>query len=374
MVPVTIITGFLGSGKTTLLNFLLSHSRLKNSLVIINEFGEIAIDHLIISAPAENVRLLSNGCMCCQVTGELADTLSNVWRKRYAGELPPFDRILIETSGLADPVPVLRTIVTDNNLNLLYTLDAVVAVIDAVHAINQLATRDEARKQVAVSDVLLVSKTDLLSANPFGELEEVVKRINSIAEMLPVTHGVVDPERLLDLSSPSRRDRRVLQWLERIPPAGSAPDPTSHTHDIQTFTLCIEGPVSKAGLITWLSMLANFKGRHLLRMKGIVNVAGRPHIIHAVQTVIHEPVPLDAWPTPDHRTRIVFIVQGVDRGAIERTVAAFRIAGSFGNSPQIDPAAYARFRAAAQCFTHVPAESFCANPGQEVRGRSGGVN
>jgi G3E family GTPase len=374
MLPVTIITGFLGSGKTTLLNFLLSHSRLKNSLVIINEFGEVAIDHLIISAPAENVRLLSNGCMCCQMAGELADTLSDVWRKRSAGELPPFDRILIETSGLADPVPVLRTLVTDENLSLLYTPDAVVAVVDAVHAVDQLARRDEARKQVALSDILLVSKTDLPSATPLAELEGVVRRINAGAEILPVMHGVIEPERLLDLISPLRRDRDVAQWLERIPPASSESAPPSHTHDIQTFSLCIEGPVSKTGLITWLSMLASFKGRHLLRMKGIVNVAGNPHLIHAVQTVVHEPVALDAWPGSDDRTRIVFIVQGVDRRAIESTVAVLGIADAFGNSRAIDPAAYARFCAAAQYFTHVPAESFCATPGGEMRERSGGVN
>src|SRR6516165_3333899 len=239
MLPVTIIAGFLGSGKTTLLNFLLSQARLKNSLVIINEFGEVAIDHLIISAPAENVRLLSNGCMCCQVTGELADTLSDVWQKRSAGELPPFDRILIETSGLADPVPVLRTLVTDENLSLLYAPDAVVAVVDAIHAVDQLARRDEARKQVALADILLVSKTDLPSAAPLVELEGVVKRINAGAEILPVTHGVIEAERLLDLISPLQRDRDVAQWLERIPLSSSELNPTSHTHDIQTFSLCI---------------------------------------------------------------------------------------------------------------------------------------
>jgi G3E family GTPase len=206
------------------------------------------------------------------------------------------------------------------------------------------------------------------------ELEGVVKRINPGAEILPVTHGVIEPERLLDLISPLRRDRDVAQWLERIPPTSSESDPSSHTHGIETFSLCIEGPVSKTGLITWLSMLASFKGPHLLRMKGIVNVAGEPHLIHAVQTVVHEPVALAAWPGTDDRTRIVFIVQGVDRRAIEKTVAVLGIADSFGNSRAIEPAAYARFCAAARHFTHVPAESFCAIPGQEVRGRSGGVN
>jgi G3E family GTPase len=292
--------------------------------------------------------------MCCQVTGEFVDTLSDVSRKRNAGELPLFDRILIETSGLADPVPILQTIVTDDHLSLLYRPDAVVTMIDAVHALQQLAIRDEARKQVAVSDILLVSKTDLPAAAALVELESAIKLINSGAEIFRVVHGAIDPEYLLGFGAASRRGHDLVQWLESIPPASNTHDHKLHTHDIQTFTLFIENPVSKAGLITWLSMLANFKGQHLLRVKGIVNVAGQPHIIHAVQTVIHEPVALDAWPTPDERTRIVFIVRGLDRSAIEKTVAVLGIADSFGNSPRIEPAAYARFREAAQYFTYVP--------------------
>ena len=356
MLPVTLITGFLGSGKTTLLNFLLKHAALKNSLVVINEFGEIAIDHLIVSAPAENVRLLSNGCMCCQVRGELVDTLNDVAQKRRRGELSPFERILIETSGLADPVPILQTIVTDDRLSLLLHLDAVITVIDAIHVLRQLSVQDEIRKQIAVADLLLVSKTDLPSAATLPELELVVRRINGGAEILPVTHGAIDPTCLLGLSAAPRRDRSLLRWVEGARPSGSADGHGLHAGDIQTFSLFLEEPVSKPGLIMWLSMLAHFRGAQLLRVKGIVNVVGKPHIIHAVQTVIHEPIQLDAWPTADERTRIVFIVRGLDRGAISKTLEVFGIADSLDNSPgaRIDPAAYALFRETARHFIDAP--------------------
>src|SRR5262245_35527280 len=162
MVPTTIITGFLGSGKTTLLNRLLRHPDCRTSLVVINEFGEIGIDHLTVSFPTESVRLLANGCMCCQTRGELAETLADVWLKRIAGELPPFDRVMIETTGLADPVPIIETMVNHPLLSSIYVLNQVIAVIDAVHVYAQLNNHFEARKQAAVADILLISKTDLV--------------------------------------------------------------------------------------------------------------------------------------------------------------------------------------------------------------------
>lgn len=353
---VSIITGFLGSGKTTLLNRLLQHSALSNSLVIINELGEVGIDHLLVSTPAENVRLLSSGCLCCELKGDLVDTLTDVSRKRASGEIPAFDRILIETTGLADPVPIVQTIVTDTDLSRLYRLDTVVGVVDAVHALTQLATQDEVRKQIAVSDVLLLSKTDLAAPDALPEVEAAVRKINAGAELIPVLHGDIDPDLLFGRGAVDGHalEADVECWLglqrHSKSAAGGGNVYTLHAGDIRTFTLFHEGRVSAAGLAMWLSMLASFKGPQLLRVKGIVNVSGDPYVIHAVQTVIHEPVQLEKWPTSDERTRIVFIVRGLERDALEKTFAAFAMPDSLGDARHIDPAAYARFLEAAKHF------------------------
>jgi G3E family GTPase len=335
MLPVSIITGFLGSGKTTLLNRLLLHESLKNSLVIINEFGEVGIDHLLVSAPAENMRLLASGCVCCEVKGDLVETLTDVSVKRARGEIPAYDRVLIETTGLADPVPVVQTIVTDTELS-------------------QLATQGEVTKQIAVSDIVLLSKTDLVDADALAEVEAAVRRINGGAELLKAVRGDVHPDALFGRTAPDGAARLadLERWLAAEKSGrGSGRSYTPHAADINTYTLYHEAPVTASGVATWLSMLASFRGPQLLRVKGLINVAGAPYIIHAVQTVIHEPVELQSWPSDDKRTRIVFIVRGLERAALERTFAAFAMPESLGaDALQIDPAAYARFVEAAKQF------------------------
>ncbi len=340
MLPVSIITGFLGSGKTTLLNRTLRHPGFKDSLVIINEFGEVGIDHMLVSAPAENMSLLANGCLCCEVRGELFETLADALLRRNRSDVPPFGRILIETTGLADPVPILRTIVTDRDLSGSLRLDRIVTTVDAVHASVQLASRDEARKQIAVADVLLISKTDLVSREMRREVEDAVRLINEGADLSAMRHGQIDPGILFD-GSGGMRD--LSGWLGRRD-HGHA----SHTGDIGTLTLDHDSPVSEAGLATWLSMLTEFKGRDILRVKGIVNVQGIPYAIHVVQSVVHEPVPLEVWPTADDRTRIVIIGRNLDRATLEDSFAAFSLADSLGDTYAIDPVAYARFRRAAE--------------------------
>jgi G3E family GTPase len=357
MLPVSIITGFLGSGKTTLLNRLLQHDSLKNSLVIINEFGEVGIDHLLVSAPADNMRLLANGCLCCEVKGELVETLTEVSVKRANGEIPAYDRVLIETTGLADPVPIVQTIVTDTDLSKLYRLDTVIGVVDTLHAVSQLARQSEVVKQIAVSDIVLLSKTDLVDADALTEVRGAVRKINGGAEILKATHGDVHPDALFGRAAPDGAAR--VADLERWLAAESATERskskpnayTLHAGDISTYTLFHDGPVTASGLATWLSMLASFRGPQLLRVKGLINVGGTPYIVHAVQTVIHEPVELEDWPSDDKRTRIVFIVRGVERAALERTFTAFSMPESLGaDALQIDPAAYARFVEAAKQF------------------------
>ena len=349
LTPISVITGFLGSGKTTLLNRLLQHKGFQNSLVIINEFGEVGIDHLLVSAPAENMRLLANGCLCCEVKGDLVETLTDVSIKRARGEIPAYDRILVETTGLADPVPIVQTIVTDTDLSPLYRLDTVVGVVDALHALSQLATQAEVRKQIAVSDVLLLSKTDLATSEVRREVEAAASAINPGAEIIPVQHGEIDPVVLFGRGERNAADlERWLATENRDRANGRSFSP--HAADIGTFTLYHDAPVTPAGLATWLSMLASFRGAQLLRVKGIVNIAGEPYVIHAVQTVIHEPALLEQWPSEDRRTRIVFIVRGIERKAMEKTFAAFAMPESLGKNLQIDPAAYAQFIRAAKQF------------------------
>ena len=348
MVPTTIITGFLGSGKTTLLNRLLRDPACGNSLVVINEFGEIGIDHLTVSVPTANVRLLANGCMCCQTKGELADTLADVWLKRTAGELPPFNRVMIETTGLADPVPIIETMVNHPRLSGIYKLDRVIAVIDAVHLYAQLNDHEEATKQVAVADLLLVSKTDLVDPAELPVLNATIAQVNPAAEAVTATFGAVDPLRLL--AGDSVTPRGIRRWLERVPQDHSDHERRPHTEGVKTFTVFLDTSISSAGLATWLSMLASLKGPQLLRVKGLVNVDGDPFIIDIVQSVVHHPLKLDRWPTEDKRSRIVFIVRGLTRQAIERTFTAFSLGDSLPRTTRFEPEAYARFRKAADGF------------------------
>jgi G3E family GTPase len=333
MLPATIVTGFLGSGKTTLLNRLLLDARLARSLVVINELGEVGIDHLIVAAPAENVRLLSSGCLCCRIGGELVETLAGAWRARQSGAVPAFERVLIETSGLADPVPIAHTLVNDASVGKFLHLESIITVIDALYGASQLVHHDEARKQVAVADLVLHSKTDLAAPADSAEVRAAIAQLNPLAEQLTVSE--LDPQRLFALR---RQPFTILQAKAK------------HSIGIRSFVLSHDEPVSKTALATWLSMLASFKGADLLRVKGIANVEGEPYVIDVVQSVIHEPFRLGSWPAADRRTAIVFIVRNLERKAIERTFSAFAMADTLPATGGLDAEAYARFRAAAETF------------------------
>ena len=358
--PVSIITGFLGSGKTTLLNGLLQAPGLANSLVIINEFGEIGIDHLLVSMPSENMRLLANGCLCCAVRGDLVETLADAFRQRRDATIPAFERVLVETTGLADPVPIIQTLVTDEELAPCYRLDTVVALVDSVHAQAQLDAHPEAVKQAAVADLLLLTKTDIADPASVAEVMARLRNINESIEILEVIRGSVDPKRLFGRAAPDplARAGEVERWLgEMRARAKCALDTHEHCaharHDdrVQTFTLFHDGPASTQTLATWLTLLANFKGANLLRVKGLINVEGRPVVVQAVQTVIHEPVELAQWPSADRRSRVVFIVRDAGRAQFANALAALSSVEPSGAAPLadaqckglLDPQAYAKF-------------------------------
>jgi len=351
--PVSIITGYLGSGKTTLLNRLLQHPGMARAAVIINEFGEIGLDHLLVATPNENTVLLANGCICCTVRGDLVDTLRGLDARRQEGTLPPYDRVLIETTGLADPVPLLQTLITEETVAPRFRLDGVVTLADGVHGADELDEHPEAVKQAALADRLLVTKCDIAGRRALAGLERRLARINPGARRLRVSRGEIDPGELFGAAPHPADAERVKRWLNHgaYVPAGLAAGRGRHDDGIRSFGVTLDRPVTRAGLMTWLSLLASIRGPRLLRVKGLLNVEGAPHAVHAVQTVIDEPVELARWPDGDRRSRLVFITRGLERGDIERTLSALEVESGRGSpGGTLDPRAYARFVAAARGF------------------------
>ena len=354
--PVSIITGFLGSGKTTLLNRLLQNAEMAKAAVIINEFGEIGLDHLLVTTPSENVVLLKNGCLCCTVRGDLVETLADLYARRSARAVPEFDRVLVETTGLADPVPILRTLATEEEIVPRFALDAVVTMVDAVNGSDQLDAHPESVKQAAVADRLLLTKTDLADAAAVAALRPRLARINPGAQLFDAVRGDVASARLFGaaLCSTAAQREQVERWLSED--AYRTAHPRHHhavnVHDdrISAFSVRYEGASTGGGLMAWLNLLAGLKGARLLRVKGIVNVEGKPVAIHAVQSVIHEPLVLDAWPTEDRASRIVFITRDMARAEIESTLGMLQLRAAAAAGTAFDAEAYSRFVEAATGF------------------------
>ena len=355
--PVSVITGYLGSGKTTLLNRLLRDPALANTAVIINEFGEIALDHLLVAAPSENMVLLANGCICCAVRGDLVGTLGDLADKRERGETPPFDRVLIETTGLADPVPVLQTLITDPEVGPRYRLDGVLTLVDSVHGAAQLDAHREAIKQAALADRLLITKCDVAPGEAIAALEGRLAELNPGAQRYRVTRGEIAPEELFGVALVDGGAEGLARWLRQEAYVatgarrGGYLGTARHDDGIDAFSLHLDRPVTRAGLVTWLHLLASLRGANLLRMKGLLNVEGRPMTVHAVQTLIDEPVALERWPDEDRRSRLVFITRDMARADVERTLVALGFdAGTPQKSGAFDPRAYERFVALAKNF------------------------
>ena len=352
--PVSIITGFLGSGKTTLLNHVLQDPAMAGAAVIINEFGEISLDHLLIATPNENTVLLTSGCICCTLRGDLVDTLHNLDRQRRDGELPPFDRVLIETSGLADPVPIMQSVVADEQLAPRFAMDGVVTLVDAVNGVLQLDQQSQAVKQAAVADRLLLTKTDLVSVS--AALRARLTRINPGAQQLTVYNGEVAAAELFGAGMEAQADAgRLARWLSLAAVARAealhhgAYQP--HNDGVRAYSLMLDEPVSRAGMTAWLTALASLRGAHLLRVKALLNVDGDPVVVHAVQTLIHEPLELARWPDADRRSRLVFITRDMSRAAIENTLDLLRLRTTnplHTSAQALDPKAYAKFVAAMQ--------------------------
>ncbi len=316
--PVSIVTGFLGSGKTTLIGRVLRTPGFGRTAVIVNEFGEIGLDHDLIAKSDETLLALTTGCLCCAVRGDLVETLLDLRLRRESGEIE-FDRVLIETSGLADPAPILHALMTDPGLTESYRIDSVVTVVDAVHGATTLDRHTEARRQAALADRLVLSKTDL-TGDP-ADLRDRLAAMNPGADFL-LASGV-DPDALFSPADAAPRALRMTQVPDQPPASPFAKG--RHTAGIETFVLQRDTPVPALALTLLLQALTEHCGGRLLRVKGLVEIAempGRPAVIHGVQHVFSAPEFLPTWPSDDGTTRIVFIAQGVPPHFPARLLAA----------------------------------------------------
>jgi G3E family GTPase len=318
--PVTLLTGFLGSGKTTLLRRLLADPALGDTAVIINEFGEVGIDHLLVERLDAEMMLLSSGCVCCTIRGELATTLRDLHSRRERGLTPPFRRVVIESTGLADPFPVLSTLKADPVLRHHFRAAGVVATVDAVNGGDQLDRHIESVRQAAIADVIVLTKTDLAEETATARL---VARLNAMNPQAPVLRGAEGP---LDADALLKSGGGGSFKAIAEPDAGTA----NHT-DVQAFAIIEDEPLDWTAFGVWLTMLLNRHGARILRVKGILALRGeeRPVAVHGVQHLVHAPTHLSRWPDGDRRSRLVFIVEGIDPGLIKRSFSIFsRLSGA----------------------------------------------
>ncbi|AOF93527.1 GTP-binding protein [Sinorhizobium sp. RAC02] len=345
--PVHLLTGFLGSGKTTLLKRLLADPALADTAVLINEFGEVGLDHHLVERIDDTVVLLQSGCVCCTVRGELADSLRELHSKRERGLVPPFTRVVIESTGLADPFPVLSTLKSDPVLRHHFRAGSVVATVDAVNGLAQLATYVESNRQAAIADRIVITKADLCEgATVSAALVERLAQLNPDAIRHIATTDGPDAETLLGAGEAQRAAQ--LQSASGFYCDAAATlltaDGTTHQTAISSFVIAVDESIDWTGFGVWLTMLLNRHGERVLRVKGILDIAGeeRPVAIHGVQHLVHPPVHLDAWPTTERVSRIVFIVDGLDANLLKRSFSAFSLAGKAAGNPQPEAAAQAR--------------------------------
>jgi G3E family GTPase len=300
---VSLVTGFLGSGKTTLISRLLGHPDMGETAVIVNELGEVGIDHHLLRRVDERTVLLRSGCICCSLRGDLADELRDLLSRRESGELPPFRRVVVETTGLADPAPIVYTLLSEPVVRHHYGLETVVATVDAVHGLRH----EESVKQVAIADTLVVTKGDLAETAPVvSRLEE----LNPTADVIEASFGDVEPAQLF--GRPARDPRDVA--------------PSGHEHEdaIRAVCLFLDEEIDWTAFGVWLTMLLQARGEDVLRVKGLLNVGAEgPLLVNGVQHAVHPPVHLDAWADDDRRSRMVFIGRGFDGRELEHSLAAF---------------------------------------------------
>ncbi len=329
-IPVTLLTGFLGSGKTTLLNQLLSRAEMKDSVVIINELGEAGLDHILATQVdseqiADNTVLLSSGCVCCTLKNELADTMRDLFFKRTLQAIPQFNRLIIETTGMADPGPILGNLMNEPVIESVYRLDAVVVTIDSEYGLQQLQEHAEARKQAAAADVLLLTKIDLATPKQLSALKEKLIAINAGATQHKVQYGQIEPDFIIDvgLFDPTGKRAEPQRWLRApLRLANSKPREMLPAHDdeITSFTVTLPSPLNWRDLKPVILKLCQAYGKDLLRLKGILHAADQPAplAIHAVHYTPYPPTLLEDWSEENPSNRIVIIGKGLDETEIKK--------------------------------------------------------
>ena len=337
--PVNVVTGFLGSGKTTLLQRLLRAPALRDTAVLVNEFGEVGLDHHLLRRLDDDVVLLQSGCLCCTIRGDLSAALRDLHSRRERGEVA-FSRVVVETTGLADPVPILATVMAEPVIRHHFRLGNVIATVDAVNGEAQLDRYAESLKQAAVADRIVITKNDLAASNLVESLRQRLGRLNPGARVIETAPRVpLDAEELLtrDLYDLDTKREEIRAWLaaemqisDRRAEAHDHDDVNRHDADIHAFCLAFAQPLDWTAFGIWLTMLLHSRGNDVLRVKGMLNVGegAGPVVIHGVQHLVHPPEHLPDWPDDDRRSRIVFIVRGIARESVERSLAAFsRLAG-----------------------------------------------
>jgi G3E family GTPase len=353
LTPVNLITGFLGSGKTTLLQRLLRDPALADTAVLINEFGEVGLDHHLLERIDETMVLLQSGCLCCTIRGELSSAIKDLHAKRESGRIPFFRRLVIESTGLADPFPILSTLQADPVLKHHFRLGNVIATVDVVNGEAHLARQQESARQVAVADRLILTKTDLADERTTETVISDVRQLNPCAPLWRAPYDLLDAEAILSHGTFELADKSEMaqRWFadevkgkwhrhgQDHPSLGLGHDrgllsgagevhehsPSRHCDGIYAFALVFDKPLDWTAFGIWLTMLLNRHGSAVLRVKGILNVAGSPApvAVHGVQHLVHPPVHMAVWPDEDRRSRLVFIVDGLDRVLIERSLSAF---------------------------------------------------
>ncbi len=339
-VPITVLTGFLGSGKTTLLNRLLREPNMHGTAVVINEFGSVGLDHDLVDHTQENMVLLANGCICCTVRGDLVEAFERLAQSPVAqrGELR---HVVVETTGLADPAPILHTLMGDPRLVRDWRLAGVACTVDAFNAMATLDQHAEAVKQAAVADRLLLTKTDLVPPEQLAPLGERLRAINPLAALstepdgaLQALLGLLDRHSAVPVPLPTGPDNTRSFFFPVSAPRQH--DPNRHDDHIRSHVIVRDQPLSREGFMAWLDMIAAMRGDDLLRVKGIVHLADDPEhpmVIHGVQHLFHPPETLPRWPSEDRRTRIVFITRNMDAEEIEATLSIFERRRARGTRP-----------------------------------------